>query len=133
MVEHIKMWDVRAGATVYELSTGNNEVISLAWDASRNTLFAATQCSYLDQMGYRYSYRPARIPNRSDPEGGVENLGFYWPDRAPHTEDYYEYAFDAGEHRVCKLYSGLACRKMTNYVCNFIQINMRLRKTPTFL
>ncbi|KAF8594807.1 hypothetical protein BDV93DRAFT_529077 [Ceratobasidium sp. AG-I] len=98
--EHIKMWDVRAGATVYELSTGNNQVASLAWDASRNTLFAATECLYLDRMGYRHSYRPARIPNRSGPAGGVESPVFYWPDRAPHAEDYYEYAFDAGEHRV---------------------------------
>lgn len=97
------MWDVRACATVYELATGNNQVASLAWDATRNTLFAATECLYRDRQGYRHSYRPAKMPIRTGAGGVDEKSGFYWPDRAPHKEDYYEYSFDAGEHRICKL------------------------------
>lgn len=32
-----------------------------------------------------------------------EKSGFYWPECAPHEEDYYEYSFDTREHRICAL------------------------------
>ncbi|QRW11836.1 WD40 domain protein [Ceratobasidium sp. AG-Ba] len=51
--EQIKMWDVRARTSVYELATGNNAVTSLAWDSSNNALYAATERNY-------YDYRHAR-------------------------------------------------------------------------
>ncbi|KAH7332740.1 hypothetical protein B0J17DRAFT_721895 [Rhizoctonia solani] len=58
---------------VYELSTGNNMVESLAWDAHNNCLYAATQCRYIDRLGNHHDYPYAKIPkgqrsNRVDEE-----------------------------------------------------------------
>ncbi|THU94470.1 hypothetical protein K435DRAFT_779407 [Dendrothele bispora CBS 962.96] len=58
----IRTWDVRAKATVYELSTGNNDTKDLAWDGVRNTLYASTICRGMNRMGDTYGYRRARIP-----------------------------------------------------------------------
>ncbi|KAG8708518.1 hypothetical protein FRC08_018856 [Ceratobasidium sp. 394] len=106
--EQIKMWDVRARAPVYELATGNNRVQSLAWDSTRNCLYAATECRYRDRMGYRHDYRRAKINTREDRQGDNEDDdsdfdGFEersWPRNAWHDENYFGYAFDAGEHRL---------------------------------
>ncbi|KAI5898085.1 uncharacterized protein SCHCODRAFT_02565817 [Schizophyllum commune H4-8] len=62
----IRVWDPRAKKTVYELATGNNFVQSLAWDAPRSTLYAATECDALDRAGTRHGYRIARIPVDDD-------------------------------------------------------------------
>ncbi|KAG8745502.1 hypothetical protein FRC10_007849 [Ceratobasidium sp. 414] len=111
--EQIKMWDIRARTPVYELATGNNRVISLAWDSTRNFLYAATECSYQDRMGYRHDYRRAKISTRKDQEDDDETMddGDFddfeeraWPKNAWHDENYFGYAFDAGEHRICKLF-----------------------------
>ncbi|KAI4528798.1 hypothetical protein K525DRAFT_183160 [Schizophyllum commune Loenen D] len=59
--QSIKVWDPRAKKLVYELATGNNAVHSLAWDAPRATLYAATECDAMDRMGYRHDYRQARV------------------------------------------------------------------------
>ena len=56
------MWDVRARTFICELATGNNSVTSLAWDAGRSTLFAATECDHMDSRGNFHGYRRARIP-----------------------------------------------------------------------
>ncbi|KAG8719134.1 hypothetical protein FRC09_011581 [Ceratobasidium sp. 395] len=98
--EQIKMWDVRARTIVYELATGNNRVNSLAWDSNRNCLYAATECSYQDRMGYRHDYRRSRKRkgqkiDKDDMEDDVA-----WPKKAWHDENYFGYAFDAGEHRI---------------------------------
>ncbi|CCL98796.1 uncharacterized protein FIBRA_00801 [Fibroporia radiculosa] len=58
----IKMWDVRARAVVYDLSTGNNAVVSMAWDSKRSSLWAATECGYMDRLGYTHDYRHANVP-----------------------------------------------------------------------
>lgn len=58
----IKVWDPRAKKLVYELATGNNSVQSLAWDVKRSTLYAATECMYMDRMGSTHEYRRAKIP-----------------------------------------------------------------------
>jgi hypothetical protein len=60
--EHIKMWDIRARAAVYELSTGNNAVVGMAWDSQHNSLYAATECRYMDRMGNSLEYRRAKVP-----------------------------------------------------------------------
>ncbi|KAF8598014.1 hypothetical protein BDV93DRAFT_610057 [Ceratobasidium sp. AG-I] len=62
--EQIKVWDVRARTPVYELATGNNSVSFLAWDAERNSLYAATETSHMDQQGCN-QYRRANIPEDS--------------------------------------------------------------------
>ncbi|GBE88277.1 predicted protein [Sparassis crispa] len=131
--QQIKMWDVRARAVVYELGTGNNEVRSMAWDAAHSTLFAATECDYVDRLGYHHEYRRARIPRwaeepawrgEEDEDGKAKDEDTdmdedsededeeeededenddeerCWPAKAFHGEDYYGYAFDAGEHRL---------------------------------
>lgn len=49
--EVLRLWDVRGAKLVYELSTGNNEVVGLAWDGARNVLYASTNCNYMDRNG----------------------------------------------------------------------------------
>lgn len=34
----VKVWDVRAKSIVYELATGNDEVVGLGWDDTRSTI-----------------------------------------------------------------------------------------------
>ncbi|KEP47055.1 WD40 domain protein [Rhizoctonia solani 123E] len=109
--EQIKVWDVRARACVYELSTGNNAVQSLSWDAPNNCLYAATECEYMDRLGYNYDYRYAKIPKNQNPGGNEdmeededEDVDYErcWPKKAWHKEDYFGYLFDAGEHCIIR-------------------------------
>ncbi|KAG8731631.1 hypothetical protein FRC11_003223 [Ceratobasidium sp. 423] len=95
--EAIKTWDVRAQACVYELSTGNNAVQSLAWDAHNNTLYAATECLYLDRVGTSRGYRKAITPQGQTHDSRRLRC---WPKAARHKEDYFGYMFDAGDHRI---------------------------------
>ncbi|KAH7332730.1 hypothetical protein B0J17DRAFT_619513 [Rhizoctonia solani] len=101
--EQIKVWDIRARTPVYELATGNNAVKSLAWDSKRNCLYAATECTYMDRMGYHHDYRPGNIPKQSGESTEELHEGDYeqcWPIGAWHAEDYFGYTFDAGNHRI---------------------------------
>ncbi|KAG8682205.1 hypothetical protein FRC08_015126 [Ceratobasidium sp. 394] len=119
--EQIKMWDVRARAPVYELATGNNQVKSLAWDSARNCLYAATKCGYRKGASYRRNYHPSkrrRIDDSGDEDGDEDDDGKdgdqgedeeehafgddapAWPKNAYHLEEYFGYAFDAGNHRI---------------------------------
>lgn len=120
--EVIKLWDIRAKASLYELATGNNAVVSMAWDPKKNSLYAATECHYVDRLGYHHDYRPAKLPkfptnepgadaqtDTDDEESDGDNSDFEsedddiaWPKRAFHAENYFGYAFDAGEHRICE-------------------------------
>jgi len=117
MAQHITTWDIRARAAVYELATGNNEVNSLAWDPTRNTLFAGTECGYMDKYGYRHGYRPGskiemnlekpttparknRRRTEEQDDGDNDDYEKCWPAPAWHFEDYYEYPFDSGSHRI---------------------------------
>ncbi|KAF9457770.1 hypothetical protein BDZ94DRAFT_1313887 [Collybia nuda] len=68
--EQIKMWDIRAKSVVYELSTMNNSVVGMEWDAGQNVLFAATECKNMGRMGCTTEYRRAMIPR--DQELGYE-------------------------------------------------------------
>ncbi|KAH9885826.1 hypothetical protein C8Q73DRAFT_297636 [Cubamyces lactineus] len=130
--QSIKMWDVRARATVYELATGNNAVEALAWDDKRSTLYAATECPNMDRNGYTHNYRPAKIPRWAERDPDVPRTGMfgmstsedeeegeeededeydsledddgehYWPKDAYHSERHYGYAYDAGEHMLLR-------------------------------
>lgn len=61
--------------------------------------------------GFCHSYRPYKPPRfnkdqSANEDNGVEKedddgTGKAWPTEAPHSEDYFGYAFDAGEHRLC--------------------------------
>jgi hypothetical protein len=57
----------------YELSTGNNSVENLAWDPTRNALYATTECKYIDRMGNHHGYRKAKVrkvpKSKSKPKG----------------------------------------------------------------
>ena len=66
--ECVKVWDLRARAVVCDLSTGNNSVRALGWDARRSTLYAATQCEYnlVDWRG-QSDYRLAELPEPAEP------------------------------------------------------------------
>ncbi|KAI0649478.1 hypothetical protein C8Q79DRAFT_999240 [Trametes meyenii] len=110
----VKLWDLRAGACVYELSTGNNVVVRMVWDAPRNILYAATKNEYLDAQGRHVDYRRADIPRWAAREGQVNDESrstrwcdrddewdanqLSWPNRAFHEEDFFGYAYDAGGH-----------------------------------
>jgi len=127
--ECITVWDLRARSLVYDLSTGNNAVQGLAWDTDANSLYAATECLYVDRHGNHHDYRHAKIPKRnrplktvdvekerddddeelSDREFDSEDSDFEdedecrgWPKNAYHDENYYGHIFDSGEHRICK-------------------------------
>jgi hypothetical protein len=115
---------------LYELATGNNRVISLAWDAPRQSLYAATSCSYVDRFGGSHGYREAKI--HGDAEGWGEakasssnveddddemdeneetDENYYdgekqmWPGRAFHNERSFGYALDCGTHALRELVS----------------------------
>ncbi|KAG8708519.1 hypothetical protein FRC08_018857 [Ceratobasidium sp. 394] len=99
--EQIKVWDVRARTPVYEIATGNNRVQSLAWEPNRHCLYAATECDYQDRHGYRHEYRHSRKWKDEDiDEEDFEIDTPAWPEKAWHDENYFGYAFDAGEHRI---------------------------------
>jgi len=109
---------------LYELATGNHSVMSLAWDSARSTLFAATECEYMDRLGNHHGYRPAKIPKgpyNKEAYGDWydENLDHdeemadedeededdfddehFWPERAHHDEAAFGYTFDSGDHRL---------------------------------
>jgi hypothetical protein len=121
--EQIKMWDIRARTAVYELATGNNAVVALAWDNVHHSLYAANECRYMDRMGGHHEYRKAEIPKpraknltggeADDEESGGDievdgddededaSFGKKWPRKATHSEDYFGYPFDAAGHRLC--------------------------------
>ena len=114
--EDIKLWDMRARSLVYELATGNNTVDAMAWDDASNTLYAASSCHYIDRNGRHMDYyRMAKIPVQAeDPNTAQigedeerfeeESEDICWPKDAYYAEDYFGHAFDAGDHRICKLY-----------------------------
>ncbi|EAU85664.1 hypothetical protein CC1G_10936 [Coprinopsis cinerea okayama7 len=127
--ECIKLWDLRSRTPVYELATGNNAVMGLAWDDQHDQLFAITSCSYMDRMGERYGYRRAKIPkgfretgnttlasvededmedDDDDLEDDNSDDDFYdydeyrWPKDAHHSEDYFGHIFDLGSHNILR-------------------------------
>ncbi|KAK7036190.1 hypothetical protein R3P38DRAFT_2910941 [Favolaschia claudopus] len=116
----IRLWDVRARKLVYELSTGNNAVVSMAWDEPRSCLYVSTACDYMDRMGDNFGYRRAKVTRRrrkggetseaeEDEEEEEEEEDEYdsdeydydgpcWPKNAAFAEDYFGHLFDAGDH-----------------------------------
>ncbi|KAJ6571575.1 hypothetical protein B0H19DRAFT_1130380 [Mycena capillaripes] len=130
--EVVKLFDVRTRKTIYELATGNNEVKGIAWDASRNVLYVSAFCGHQDRYGNTWKYRPAELGEDSpadefgedpltnmfdsmaidregddsmddyDGDGSDAEHDFAWPCNAAHTEDYFGYIFDAGEHRILR-------------------------------
>jgi hypothetical protein len=107
--EVIRLWDVRGAKMVYELATGNNEVIGLTWDDERNVLYAATRRGYMDRNGFNHGYQRAKIPKAArerDDEGDDDSMSDddyddCWPANSAHAETYFGHVFDAGEHRIC--------------------------------
>ncbi|KAF7323593.1 WD40 repeat-containing protein [Mycena kentingensis (nom. inval.)] len=85
--QQIQVWDVRGRAALYQLSTGNNAVRDLAWDAPSQSLFAATEFSN-GLRGYRWA--------------GSEEEQFLWPKMAWHGENEFGVPFDAGNHRIIR-------------------------------
>ncbi|KAF0697551.1 Aste57867_11762 [Aphanomyces stellatus] len=78
--EAIVAFDVRVPRTpLYELTTGNNHVGSLVWEAASHSLFAATDWPYGSRHG--------------DPVGYSNG----WPEEAKHGINEFGHVFDAGE------------------------------------
>ncbi|KAF8192387.1 hypothetical protein K438DRAFT_1720617 [Mycena galopus ATCC 62051] len=118
----IRLWDVRAQKMVYELSTGNNAVMGMTWDAPRSVLYVATACDYMDRNGETYDYRRAKVPRpprdsttlhgEEDEDDSMDDDDYdsededdddeapCWPQKAAYAEDYFGHLFDAGEHRL---------------------------------
>uniref|UniRef100_A0A0W0FUT0 Putative WD40 repeat-like protein n=1 Tax=Moniliophthora roreri TaxID=221103 RepID=A0A0W0FUT0_MONRR len=120
--EQVKVWDVRSKAPMYELSTGNNAVNAVAWHPSSQTLFAGTECSYMDRLGYTHDYTRAKFgkvqkkrareawgqmpEDETEADDGSEDDDddqfdeWAWPVRAAHNEESFGYPLDSGEHRI---------------------------------
>ncbi|KAJ6537232.1 hypothetical protein DFH09DRAFT_1249770 [Mycena vulgaris] len=114
----IHLWDVRARKMVYELSTGNNAVTGMTWDAPRSALFVSTRCDYLDRNGEVFDYRRAKLPRilwrlesvgsgeddsmtgGSDSDEDYNDDASCWPKNAAYAEDYFGHLFDAGNNRL---------------------------------
>lgn len=121
--ECVRIWSVTANKPLYKLATGNNAVVSLVWDTSRQTLYAATSCPNLDRNSFAVGYRPFNAsekekrkarerrtaaagafasmgqPMNTDGEDPFPGRG--WPSRASHKEDAFGEAVDTGEHAIC--------------------------------
>lgn len=119
----VKLWDVRNRQCIYELSTGNNVVYSLAWNAENATLYAATECQYVDRMGNYHSDDYRKVHTTADDEDDYDER--HWPNRATHDETSFGYVFDIGEHALCKRYYYATVTQLSNQ----IQSNTPLRRT----
>ena len=90
------MWDVTNKKFLYELSTGNNHVISVAWDANENCLVAVTDdwrmsptvghfregtciSPHLSPQDYR--------PVKSNEDDSDDDDAPLWPNDASHDPD----------------------------------------------
>jgi hypothetical protein len=97
-------------------------VVSLGWDDSRSTLYAALDYDYKTRMGHYLDYRRAKIPQEKDSmdvddtsNGEADSYGDddddyddeprCWPKRAYHQEGYFDYTFDVGRHGISRFYS----------------------------
>ncbi|KAH6913303.1 hypothetical protein BKA70DRAFT_1262418 [Coprinopsis sp. MPI-PUGE-AT-0042] len=70
--EAIKLWDLRSNAFVYELATGNNVVIAMAWDDEANALSAITECCY-ERNEYRAAkFSPKQLAQQRAQAGSTE-------------------------------------------------------------
>ncbi|KAJ6467549.1 WD40 repeat-like protein [Mycena vitilis] len=110
----IRLWDVRAQKMIYELSTGNNAVVGMTWDAPRSTLYVATQCDTMNRLGDNFDYRHVKRPRISwswesleredsdsyDSDDESDYDAPCWPKNAGNAEDYFGHLFDAGDHRI---------------------------------
>ncbi|OSC98276.1 WD40 repeat-like protein [Trametes coccinea BRFM310] len=85
-IEQIKVWDIRGRNMVYELSTGNNAVVSMAWDPKRSSLFVATECRRFEGMGLRSEYRKAYIPRWGTWKAAKEAAEAVKEGRSPYPE-----------------------------------------------
>lgn len=119
----IKLWDIRNKQCVYELSTGNTEVSTLIWNSKCATLYASTECPYLDRRGIWNGYRTVRDPalrkdrRSSEWRGGryrgpgFDEYGRYWPKEARHDESSFGYIYDAGDHSLCTYMGSLTSNR----------------------
>ncbi|KAK0430856.1 WD40-repeat-containing domain protein [Armillaria borealis] len=97
------VWDVRGRRMVYELATGNTAVRGLAWDKTRNCLYAATECEWANVPGDLDSTEEQKQEDDNPSEADARlQPPQCWPKRAHHAEDYFGHAFDAGEHRILR-------------------------------
>ncbi|KAJ7667283.1 hypothetical protein B0H17DRAFT_1142864 [Mycena rosella] len=74
---------------VYELSTGNNRIQGMTWDAGRNAL---TRYQEAELQGEAYV--------GDDYFDDMDDEIIEDAATPAHTEDYFGYMFDAGEHRI---------------------------------
>jgi WD40 repeat protein len=109
--EVIRLWDVRAAKLVYELSKGNNQVTSMAWDSERSVLYTSTDCDYMDRYGNTTGYHTAKVPKSGDENDEDEDddddndYPQYWPRKTAHAEEYVGHLLDAGDHHICDSFS----------------------------
>ncbi|KAI7837366.1 hypothetical protein COHA_008805 [Chlorella ohadii] len=88
--ESILAWDLRApGRCLYELATGNNDVVCLQWHAPSRSLFASTKCNYQDRVLWRNLDEHLAA---SHVQGTID--GYCWPD-CMHRPTDFGHAWDA--------------------------------------
>jgi hypothetical protein len=128
--EAIKLWDLRANAPVYELATGNNAVIGMAWDDEADTLSAITECCHEGSEYRAAKFSPRDLAKRKaqadapDQQMDEDDGDFYddgededlyedyredttrsrkWPKQAYHAENYWGHVFDSRKrHKICE-------------------------------
>lgn len=84
----------------------------MAWDSSRNTLYAATENPRLSDNGDLENYRIARPPKPPGAEGDKWPTGDdapCWPWEARHQEGYWKRMHDAGRHVICESFYVCHC------------------------
>ena len=105
--EAITIWDLRyvmngnSGA-LYELSTGNCNVTELAWHKSSQTIFAITECEYVDRLGYKYYGHDQMCRDEGDSDSNDDDSGNgdggSWPKGAVHPKGFFKNNYDAGHN-----------------------------------
>ena len=103
--EAVTIWDVRRMCNVndgssakpgalYEMSTGNNTVHELAWNESSLTLFAITDCTYVDRLGYKH-YGDDTFGMSYDCDDDDDDE-MNWPQAAVHKKGFFKSDYDSG-------------------------------------
>jgi hypothetical protein len=77
--------------SLYELSTGNNDVAALYWSEPAKSLLAITTCPHIDNYMRGKDYEDVI-------DGGDCKEPYRWPKQAKHGVKDFEAQWDAGNH-----------------------------------
>eukprot|EP01083_Nonionella_stella_P230394 814472_1 len=98
--ECVTVWDIRnvnakRNGALYEISTGNNNVDGIVWHESSNSLFAMTDCLYIDRFGRKYYGTNHELTDDYDDDEVND-----WPERAKHRKTDFPCEYDSAQNDV---------------------------------